>query len=163
MNCRGEKVPARRHNDHGGPRCQDSEGGRSVTPLLPRTHHVLVVMFGLPFVQPLAYLREYLTVLRHLLWDGQVDHAGAFLRVHATLPEGTTPPRTPLLISALRANAFRLAGEIADGAISWMCPISYLAQTARPALGSGAAAAGRPVPPLIAHVPVAMHAERDAV
>ena len=92
-----------------------------------------------------------------------LDHAGAFLTVHAMLPAGTTPPRTPLLISALRANAFRLAGEIADGAISWMCPISYLAQTARPALGSGAAAAGRSTPPLIAHVPVAMHTEREAV
>jgi alkanesulfonate monooxygenase SsuD/methylene tetrahydromethanopterin reductase-like flavin-dependent oxidoreductase (luciferase family) len=120
-------------------------------------------MFGLPFAQPLAYLREYLTVLWHLLWDGQVDHAGAFLGVHATLPAGTTPPRTPLLISALRAIAFRLAGEIADGVISWMCPIAYLAQTARPALGAGAAAAGRPLPPLIAHVPVAMHPDQDAV
>jgi F420-dependent oxidoreductase-like protein len=141
----------------------DLAPGRVRLGLGPSHRPTIEGMFGLPFVQPLAYLREYLTVLRHLLWDGQVDHAGAFLRVHATLPAGTTPPRTPLLISALRANAFRLAGEIADGAISWMCPISYLAQTARPALGSGAAAAGRPAPPLIAHVPVAMQTDRDAV
>src|SRR2546423_6588780 len=137
--------------------------GRVRLGLGPSPRPTIEGMFGLPFAQPLAYLREYLTVLRHLLWDGQVEHAGAFLTVHATLPAGTTPPRTPLLISALRANAFRLAGEIADGAISWMCPISYLAQTARPALGSAAAAAGRPTPPLIANVPLAMHTTRDAV
>ena len=141
----------------------DLAPGRVRLGLGPSHRPIIEGMFGLPFVQPLAYLREYLTVLRHLLWDGQVDHAGAFLRVHATLPPGTTPPRTPLLISALRAGAFRLAGEIADGAISWMCPISYLVQTARPALCSGAAAAGRPAPPLIAHVPVAMQTDRDAV
>jgi alkanesulfonate monooxygenase SsuD/methylene tetrahydromethanopterin reductase-like flavin-dependent oxidoreductase (luciferase family) len=120
-------------------------------------------MFGLPFVQPLAYLREYLTVLRQLLWEGQVDLAGEFLTAHATLPAGTTPPRTPLLISALRAHAFRLAGEIADGAISWMCPLPYLVQKALPALRTGATAAQRPAPPLIVHVPVAMHPDRDAV
>jgi F420-dependent oxidoreductase-like protein len=119
--------------------------------------------FGLPFVRPLAYLREYLAVLRQLLWEGQVDLAGELLTAHAALPAGTPPPRTPLLISALRAPAFRLAGEIADGAISWMCPLPYLVQTALPALRSGAAAAQRPAPPLIAHVPVAMHADRDAV
>jgi F420-dependent oxidoreductase-like protein len=120
-------------------------------------------MFGLPFVQPLAYLREYLTVLRQLLWEGQVDLAGEFLTAHATLPAGTTPPCTPLLISALRAHAFRLAGEIADGAISWMCPLPYLVQKALPALRTGATAAQRPAPPLIVHVPVAMHPDRDAV
>jgi F420-dependent oxidoreductase-like protein len=119
--------------------------------------------FGIPFAQPLAYLREYLTVLRQLLWDGQVDLAGELLNAHATLPAGTTPPRIPLLISALRANSFRLAGEIADGAISWMCPISYLAQTALPALRAGAESAQRPAPPLIAHVPVALHTDRSAV
>ena len=90
----------------------DLAPGRVRLGLGPSHRPIIEGMFGLPFVQPLAYLREYLTVLRHLLWDGQVDHAGPFLTVHATLPAGTTPPRTPLLISALRANAFHLAGEI---------------------------------------------------
>jgi alkanesulfonate monooxygenase SsuD/methylene tetrahydromethanopterin reductase-like flavin-dependent oxidoreductase (luciferase family) len=66
-------------------------------------------------------------------------------------------------ISALRANAFRLAGEIADGAISWVCPVPYLVDTALPALRAGAEAAHRPAPPLIGHVPVAMHTDRQAV
>ncbi len=120
-------------------------------------------MLGLPMGKPLDHLREYLTVLRGLLWEGKTDFEGEYFHVHAALPPGMEPPRTPLPISALRANAFHLAGEIADGAISWLCPVPYLIDTALPALRAGAAVAGRPVPPLIGHVPVAMHTDRDAV
>ena len=120
-------------------------------------------MFGLPMNRPLEHLREYLTVLRGLLWEGAVDFEGPHFRVKAQLPAGTDPPRTPLPISALRAGAFRLAGEIADGAISWVCPVPYLVNTAKPALEEGARAAGRPAPPLIGHVPVAVGTDREAV
>jgi F420-dependent oxidoreductase-like protein len=119
--------------------------------------------FGLAMGQPLHHLREYVTVLRGLLWDGAVDFEGTYFRVHASLHAGTPPPRVPIPVSALRAGAFRLAGEIADGAISWMCPVPYLASRARPALAAGAEAAGRPRPPLIGHVPVALHTDRGRV
>ena len=120
-------------------------------------------MFGLPMNRPLEHLREYLTVLRGLLWEGAVDFEGTHFKVKAQLPAGMDPPKTPLPISALRAGAFRLAGEIADGALSWVCPVPYLVNTAKPALLEGAKAAGRPAPPLIGHVPVAMATDREAV
>jgi F420-dependent oxidoreductase-like protein len=119
--------------------------------------------FGIPMGTPLDHLREYLTVLRDLLWDGRTDFAGTYYTVRLALPPTITLPRTPLLISALRANAFRLAGEIADGAISWVCPVPYLVGTALPAMRAGADAANRPVPPLVGHVPVAMHTDQHAV
>ncbi|MGN6362265.1 MAG: LLM class flavin-dependent oxidoreductase, partial [Thermomicrobiales bacterium] len=56
-----------------------------------------------------------------------------------------------------------LAGEVSDGALSWLCPTPYLFETALPALRAGAAAAGRSVPPLVAHVPVALSTDRGAV
>jgi F420-dependent oxidoreductase-like protein len=118
-------------------------------------------MFGLKMSRPLDHLREYLVVLRDLLWQGSVEFDGAHFQVHARLPAGVTPPRTPLLISALRTGAFRLAGELADGAISWMCPVAYLVSAARPAMEAGARQAGRAVPTLIGHVPVALHADRE--
>jgi len=117
----------------------------------------------MPMGSPLDHLREYLTVLRGLLWEGSTDFEGTYYKVHAKLPPGVTPPRIPLPISALRANAFRLAGEIADGALSWVCPVPYLVTTARDALRAGAAAANRPAPPLIGHVPVAMSTDWNAV
>jgi F420-dependent oxidoreductase-like protein len=118
---------------------------------------------GLSMGKPLDHLREYLTVLRGLLWKGKADFAGDYFRVHIETPATITPPKTPLPISALRAGAFRLAGEIADGAISWVCPVPYLIDTALPAMRAGAAAADRPVPPLIGHIPVALSTDRTAV
>lgn len=129
----------------------------------PSHRPVMEGVFGLPMHQPLRYMREYFTVLRQLLWEGRSDFDGQYLHVHAALPEGTELPRIPLLLSALRENAFRQAGELADGAISWVVPLSYLRETALPAMRAGAERAGRPVPPLIAHVPVAFSTNEQAV
>lgn len=120
-------------------------------------------MFGIQMGKPLEHLREYMAVLRGLLWEGSADVQGSYFTVKSALPPGVTPPKTPLPISALRAGAFRLAGEIADGAISWVCPIPYLVNTAKPAMIEGARAAGRATPPLIGHVPVALSTNKDAV
>jgi alkanesulfonate monooxygenase SsuD/methylene tetrahydromethanopterin reductase-like flavin-dependent oxidoreductase (luciferase family) len=117
---------------------------------------------GVPMGSPLRYMREYVAVLRDLLWEGRADIDGEYFHVHMGLPKGAEPPKTPILLSALRPNAFRQAGEIADGAISWNCPIGYLVETALPSMHEGAEAAGRSVPPLIAHVPVALTSDTDA-
>ncbi|GHO58182.1 LLM class flavin-dependent oxidoreductase [Ktedonobacter robiniae] len=116
--------------------------------------------YGLPLQSPREHLREYVTILRAALWDGQVEHQGRFFTAKGTLPR---VPHTPILISALRERAFRLAGELTDGAISWVCPVPYLLEKALPALRAGAASAGRPVPPLVAHIPVALSRDRQAV
>lgn len=119
--------------------------------------------FGIPMVRPLSYLREYLTVLRQLLWEGSADFDGDFLRVHTELPQGVIPSRTPLPISALRKNAFELAGELSDGAITWITPVHYVLNTGIPAMERGAEKAGRTErPPVIAHVPVAVSTDRAA-
>src|SRR2546421_1210500 len=117
-------------------------------------------VYGITMAAPLKYLREYVAVLRAALWEGKVDYHGRFYTVKTTLPR---TPRTPILISALREGAFQLAGEVADGAISWMCPIPYLLERALPALRAGAGKTGRPVPPLVAHIPVALGQDRQAV
>jgi len=122
--------------------------------------HVMENMYGLSMLSPLAYLREYVEVMRQVLWEGRADHQGTFFKVVTSFPR---PAQIPLLISALGENAFRLAGEIADGAISWVCPVPYLLDTALPALRAGAKAQQRPAPPLVAHIPVAMSTDEVAV
>ncbi|MGI9059125.1 MAG: LLM class flavin-dependent oxidoreductase [Ktedonobacteraceae bacterium] len=121
--------------------------------------HVMENMYGLAMPSPLAYLREYVEVMRQVLWEGHVDHQGTFFKVATSIPR---PAQIPLLISALGEKAFRLAGEIADGAISWVCPVPYLLDTAVPALRAGAQAHHRSVPPLVAHIPVAMSTDEAA-
>ncbi len=121
---------------------------------------VMENVYGLPMPSPLAYLREYVEVMRQGLWEGRVDHQGTFFKVATSFPRQA---QIPLLISALGEKAFRLAGEIADGAISWVCPVPYLLDKALPALRAGAQAQHRPVPPLVAHIPVAMSSDEAAV
>jgi alkanesulfonate monooxygenase SsuD/methylene tetrahydromethanopterin reductase-like flavin-dependent oxidoreductase (luciferase family) len=68
-----------------------------------------------------------------------------------------------VLISTLGKKAFELAGEIADGALSWVCPVPYLLNTGIPALRRAAAANGRSAPPLVAHISVALSEDRHSV
>ncbi len=122
--------------------------------------HVIENIYGLSMQSPLAYLREYVAVMRQGLWEGRTDHQGTFFKVAASFPRTA---QIPLLISALGERAFHLAGEIADGAISWVCPVPYLLDKALPALRAGAQAQHRPAPPLVAHIPVAMSTDEAAV
>ena len=126
----------------------------------PSHARTMEAVYHLPFDRPLAQLREYLQVLRPALHDGQVSFAGEFYRVDV---EFAAAPKTPMLISALREGSFELAGELSDGAISWLCPVEYLLERAKPALARGAERAGRERPPLIAHALVAIQTDRDAV
>lgn len=126
----------------------------------PSHRHIMVDMYGLEMPSPLAYVREYIEVLRQSLWEGRVDYAGKFFQVKASLPRTA---QVPLLVSALGEKAFRLAGEISGGAISWVTPVPYLLNTGLSALHAGAEAQNRPAPPLVAHIPVAMSTDVAAV
>lgn len=121
---------------------------------------VIEGVYGLRMESPMEHTSEYVGVLRAALWEGQVDHQGRFFTAKAKL---TSTPRVPLLMSALRKEAFHLAGQISDGAISWNCPPSYLTDVALPALRAGAQAAGRPAPPLVAHAWIALSTDTEAV
>jgi F420-dependent oxidoreductase-like protein len=122
--------------------------------------HVMENVYGISMQSPQAYLREYVEVMRQVLWEGRVDHQGTFFKVVSSFPRTA---QIPLLVSALGEKAFRMAGEIADGAISWVCPVPYLLDKALPALRSGANARNRPSPPLVAHIPIAMSTDEAAV
>lgn len=116
--------------------------------------------FGIPFERPLEHLREYLQILRAILQDGKVDFQGKRLTARAQLAK---PASVTVMASALRPNGFRVCGEFAEGAISWVCPLPYLRDAAIPAIREGAEKAGRTPPPLIAHVPVAVSDDAAAV
>lgn len=117
-------------------------------------------MFGIPFERPLQHLREYLTVLNVILKEGAADFHGERLQAVAQLPK---PTGVQVLASALRPNAFRLCGELADGAIAWMTPLPYIRDTAASALQEGAERAGRTRPPMIVHVPMTVSTDAEAV
>jgi alkanesulfonate monooxygenase SsuD/methylene tetrahydromethanopterin reductase-like flavin-dependent oxidoreductase (luciferase family) len=113
---------------------------------------------GIQMGSPLGHLREYLRIVKSLLQEGKVDFDGEYYQAHESIAE---PVDVPVMASALQAGSFELCGAEADGAISWVCPAAYLRDTALPAMKKGADAAGRPVPPLIAHAPVCVHDNAD--
>ena len=101
----------------------------------PSHRFIIENMYGLQHSKPLTHLREYLEVLRTALWDGKVDHHGEFFNVVASM---SRTAQVPVFISTLGKMAFQLAGQIADGALTWVCPISYLLDTGIPTLRSSA-------------------------
>ena len=126
----------------------------------PSHRPVIEGIYGLSMPTPMEHLREYVGILRTILWDGKIDHTGRFYTIKSTFPR---TPRTPILVSALREGAYYVAGEVSDGAISWVSPVPYLLNRAFPALRAGATKAARVAPPLIAHIPVALSEDRPAV
>ena len=138
----------------------DIAPGRLCLGIGPSHQAIIEGIYGLSQTTPLAHLREYVKMLRAALWEGKVDHHGQFFNVVITLPRTT---QTPVLISTLGKKAFELAGEIADGALSWVCPVPYLLNTGIPALRRAAAANGRSAPPLVAHISVALSEDRHSV
>jgi F420-dependent oxidoreductase-like protein len=127
--------------------------GRLVLGLGPSHATVMEGRYGIPYRQPLGHLREFVAVVKSLLSGGQTDFDGTHFKVHAKLNYGA---RVPIIVSALRAGSFELAGEISEGAVSWLCPAPYLRDAAVPALERGAQRAGRARPKLIGHAFLAL-------
>ena len=107
--------------------------------------------FGLPYDRPLGHLEEYVLILKDLLQRGEVDFEGKHYTARAKAPGGLD---VPVHASALRPRSFELCGRVADGAITWVCPLNYVRDVAMPALASGAENSGRETPKMLVHVPV---------
>jgi F420-dependent oxidoreductase-like protein len=112
--------------------------------------------YGLDFARPISHIREYITVLHSLLWEGRVDFSGEYYRVKAEYPSVIEPPRIPIVVAALRKNMLRLAGEVSDGAILISATPAYVRSIALPAMEEGAKLAQRPRPPLIVSAPIVL-------
>lgn len=126
----------------------------------PSHRATMISAYGADFRAPIGHLREYLEILRALLHTGAVEFQGRWYSANASLSAPAAD--VPIMASALRTGAFEACGELADGAISWVCPHFYLRDQAIPALRRGAERAGRPAPPLIAHAPVCVTEDLDA-
>lgn len=107
---------------------------------------------GLPWVSPARFAREYVSLVRDGVQTGQMDRVGRFFDVHVQLPPTDAPP-APVLLAALQPRMARVAGETADGCLTWLAPPQYLKETLVPAVQAGAAAAGRTAPRIVALVP----------
>jgi F420-dependent oxidoreductase-like protein len=134
---------------------QAATGGRFALGIGP-SHKVLVQdMWGLPYDQAAAHVREYLSVLVPLLNQGRVAFVGEKFRVVGALQIPDAQPCS-VLISGLAPIMLRIAGEIADGTIlAWAGPKTIGAHYV-PKINAAAHAAGRPQPRVCVLLPVAV-------
>ena len=111
--------------------------------------------FGLSYDRPALHTREYLSVLRPLLEEGRVQFSGEFYNVNAEL-DVPDRPQCPVLISALAPRMLRLAGERADGTVTWMAGPRAIREHIAPRISQSAAARGRPAPRVCVGLPTAV-------
>lgn len=144
---------------------QAAIGGRLVLGVGPSHQLMIEGMHGLPYVRPARHTREYLTVLRALVVEGSVSFNGEMIQAN-TMPGSARVADAepfPILISALGPAMLRLAGELADGTITWLAGPATLAARIVPSLVAAAGATGRPSPRVVAGLPVCLTADPAAV
>jgi len=114
-------------------------------------------MLGLPVTKPLTAMREYVAVLRGAFGKG-ADFEGTMYRAHWAMGLPTRLPAPPILLATLSAKMCELAGEIADGAILWLCSPDYVRTVAIPAMERGRRRAGKTLDgfEIVAAVPLAV-------
>ncbi|MGW1794118.1 LLM class flavin-dependent oxidoreductase [Streptomyces tubercidicus] len=113
-------------------------------------------LLGSPYKKPLTVAREYITAVRGFLDGGIVEADGEHYTFQAQLAPAAAP-RVDVGLGVLRPGMARLAGEVADAAVTWLTPPAYIRNHLVPAIREGMDKAGRTVMPKItAMVPVAL-------
>ena len=139
---------------------QAATGGRFSLGIGLSHKPVVEGMWGMSYEKPAVHMREYLSVLRPLLKEGRVSFNGEFFRVNATV-QVVAPEPPPVLIAALAPVMLRLAGEMADGTVTWMVGRKTLETHIVPRINSAAKAAGRAEPRVVVALPIAVTDDVD--
>ena len=118
-------------------------GGRFVLGL-GSSHRVQVgPEHGVEYARPLDRVRDTVAVVRTLIREGEVGHAGETVRIERfNLWFRPHRPDPPIYLSALFPKMLELTGEIADGVILTRSTLATAA-AARERIAAGAARAGR--------------------
>jgi alkanesulfonate monooxygenase SsuD/methylene tetrahydromethanopterin reductase-like flavin-dependent oxidoreductase (luciferase family) len=107
--------------------------------------------------RPVAEMREYVEVVRAIL-RGEDPPAGEKWRTGFRLGGLDPRPDVPMFIAALSPAMLRLAGEIGDGVMLWLCNPSYIRDVVVPAVRAGRERAGQTLTgfEIVAAVPAAL-------
>ena len=139
-----------------------ASGGRFTLGIGPSHRPGIEDGFGLSYASPAQHTREYLSVLRPLLAQGAAQFAGDFYRVNLELAAPGERPACPVLISALAPQMLRLAGELADGTVTWMAGPRAVGQHIAPRIRRAADHCGRPAPRVCVGLPAAVTDDEPA-
>jgi alkanesulfonate monooxygenase SsuD/methylene tetrahydromethanopterin reductase-like flavin-dependent oxidoreductase (luciferase family) len=132
-------------------------GGRFTLGLGVSHRPVVEGWHGQTIDRPVAEMREYASIVRAILC-GEDPPAGEKWRTGFRLLGVERCPSLPIYIAALSPAMLRLAGEIADGVILWLCNPSYIRDVVIPQVRAGRERAGRTLEgfDIVAAVPAAL-------
>ncbi|MCF2532584.1 TIGR03564 family F420-dependent LLM class oxidoreductase [Yinghuangia soli] len=136
---------------------QAATGGRLALGIGPSHPGVIEGMYGLPYERPARHVREYVEILKaaqaggmeRIAYEGELYKIGALLDVPGGSPY-------PVLVAALAPLMLKLAGEVADGTITYWADERAVGEHIAPRINAAAEAAGRPAPRVIVGLPVAI-------
>jgi F420-dependent oxidoreductase-like protein len=117
-------------------------GGRMVLGI-GVSHKVTVEnWYGARIEKPVTQMREYATILR-AIFRGEAPPEGEFFSTHFQFMGYAARPDLPIYIAALSPNMLRLAGEIGDGVMLWLCSPDYIRDVVVPSVREGRERAGK--------------------
>lgn len=138
-------------------------GGRLVLGLGVSHAPIVEGWYGQKIDRPVGDMRQYAGVVRAILRGEEPPPSDRFptsFRFAGVDPR----PEVPIYLAALSPRMLRLAGEIADGVVLWLCVPEYIASTVVPEIRAGAERAGRDPQSIaiVAAVPAAVTDDREA-
>ncbi len=133
--------------------------GRLVLGVGP-SHAPGIEALGLKYDRPAQHMREYVSVIKALTTEGQVDHQGDVYQIKTGIAVPDAKP-FPIVMSALAPLMLKAAAEVADGTVTWMVGRKTIAENTVPRITKAAAAAGRDAPRVIVGLPVCVHDDKE--
>jgi len=117
------------------------------------SHESMMAQLGIEFTKPIRHLREYLSILMPLLEEGKVSFKGELMACEAELFSQPVAD-SKVVVAALGEQALRVAGNRTSGTtLAWVGPRTVKEHIV-PNIGRAAVRANRPVPRIIATLPV---------
>lgn len=147
--------------------CTVAQQARTISDLAPNRFRLglgvshqdaIETIYGADFKFPLSHLREYVTIVRQLLHEGEVDFKGTYYRSKATISK---PSNVPVMISALRPKAYQTGGELSDGVLTFATPLFYAVKYGLDNMKIGAKTADREVPSLLFQTSIVINENMD--
>lgn len=121
----------------------DELSGGRLTLGLGVSHRIVVESWhGQKIERPVREMREYAQIVRAIL-RGEDPPAGEKWSTSFHLAGLDPRPQLPIYVAALSPAMLRLAGEIADGVLLWLCCPDYIREVVVPEVTAGRERAGK--------------------
>ena len=136
-------------------------GGRLTLGLGVSHRPVVEGWHGQRIERPVAEMREYVAIVRAIL-RGEDPPPGEKWQTGFHLMGLDPRPQLPIYVAALSPAMLRLAGEVGDGVMLWLCNPTYIREVVIPEVSEGRRCAGKTMEGFdgVAAVPAALSADR---